>query len=205
MSKTHYYVSVFLFCIVVPVVLLAVFFMSATPANAKNDSVSTTLLKTVRQEQNYILYSKNLLLKTRYNPTVLNRVQPQQRYRGIYSYREAVIRRLLYRTPGLNTVQKEVALQAISQYPWNIQDAMSIAHCESRYVRTTRFVSAVEISHGLFQINLQAHWQEVPGSTLQEKKQWLYDPRNNTRFAYHLYKRYGWSPWYNCGKVHGLL
>ena len=49
--------------------------------------------------------------------------------------------------------------------------------------------------YGLFQINISAHWAEIPGSTWDEKVAWLSVPDNNIQLAKQIYDRDGWSPW----------
>lgn len=49
--------------------------------------------------------------------------------------------------------------------------------------------------YGVTQINLSAHWSQIPGSTAQEKIDWLFDYHNNIAFAYSMYISQGWSPW----------
>lgn len=58
----------------------------------------------------------------------------------------------------------------------------------------------VENSVGLFQINIESattkvHWARIPGDTLEEKKEWLENPYNNTLLAYWIFQTSGWTPW----------
>lgn len=58
----------------------------------------------------------------------------------------------------------------------------------------------VENSVGLFQINIESavakvHWARIPGETLEQKKEWLENPYNNTLLAYWIYQTSGWNPW----------
>ena len=53
-----------------------------------------------------------------------------------------------------------------------------------------------EDSHGLFQINLQAHPQMRSTVT---------NPESNVAYAAQLYKNQGWRPWYNSARKLGLL
>lgn len=60
--------------------------------------------------------------------------------------------------------------------------------------------SAVEVSVGLFQVNLKSketlvHWARVPGSTEEEKIGWLQDPYNNTLFAFWVFSTSNFFPW----------
>lgn len=49
--------------------------------------------------------------------------------------------------------------------------------------------------YGLFQINIQAHWNEIPGSNWNEKVAWLSVPENNIKLAKQIRDRDGWVPW----------
>jgi hypothetical protein len=49
--------------------------------------------------------------------------------------------------------------------------------------------------YGLMQINLAAHYSKIPGSTTDEKIQWLFNPYNNISLAKQLYDGSGWSSW----------
>ena len=49
--------------------------------------------------------------------------------------------------------------------------------------------------YGVAQINLYAHWGQIPGATKEEKIAWLWNPDNNLTFAKHLYDEQGWQPW----------
>ena len=49
---------------------------------------------------------------------------------------------------------------------------------------------------GIFQVNLAAHWDTIPGQTRTEKILWLQNPTNNIQFAYMLFtKRGNWDDW----------
>ena len=49
--------------------------------------------------------------------------------------------------------------------------------------------------YGLMQINLSAHWSEIPGTTADKKIQGLFNPYNNINEAKSIRGRYGWSQW----------
>lgn len=48
---------------------------------------------------------------------------------------------------------------------------------------------------GLAQINLSAHWSEIPGETREEKIAWLQNPFHNIDFAHTLHLTNGWDDW----------
>lgn len=57
-----------------------------------------------------------------------------------------------------------------------------------------------EYSVGIWQINLfnAKHWihaKKVPGTTMEEKIEWLKDPYNNTLIAYKIFSDQGFGPW----------
>ena len=82
--------------------------------------------------------------------------------------------------------------------------AIAISHNEcnpanKRYPKCN-LKSHVENSVGLFQINIESatakvHWARIPNDTLEEKKEWLENPYNNTLLAYWIFKTSGWNPW----------
>ena len=67
-----------------------------------------------------------------------------------------------------------------------------IAFCESSYRVLARSKTN---DFGLFQINLKAHYKNIPGNTPENKVAWLYVPENNIKFAYALFKKQGTKPW----------
>ncbi len=67
--------------------------------------------------------------------------------------------------------------------------------------------SSVEVSVGVFQINLKniaakVHYDRIPGQSLEEKIEWLQNPYQNVLFAYWVYTTSGFHPWsvYSSGK-----
>lgn len=57
-----------------------------------------------------------------------------------------------------------------------------------------------ENSIGIFQINIESirrkvHYARIPGDTVEEKKEWLENPYNNTLMAYWIFQTSGWNPW----------
>jgi hypothetical protein len=67
--------------------------------------------------------------------------------------------------------------------------------------------SGVEVSVGLFQINLKnektfIHYDRIPGNTEEQKIEWLKSPYNNALYAYWVYSESDWFPWttYSDGK-----
>ena len=82
--------------------------------------------------------------------------------------------------------------------------ALSVSHMEcnpkNKAYPKCHNKSAIEHSVGIFQINLYNanHWihaARIPGSTMEEKIQWLENPMNNTLYAYWVYSTSGWNPW----------
>ena len=126
--------------------------------------------------------------------SVLKRSTPNENSLG-YIYNKAL---------GNDSGNKRVAFREISKYAWNKVDAMNVSFCESRYSRGALNHSSIERSLGLFQVNLQAHSQAIPGNNISEKSEWLYTPSNNVRFAYKLWRDYGWRPWLNCSRKLGI-
>lgn len=77
----------------------------------------------------------------------------------------------------------------VSQYGWNVDQAMVVMSRESG-CRTTA-VSPTN-DHGLFQVNATYHLAKVGGNLNA-----LYDPATNIRIAYGIYAARGnWSAWY---------
>lgn len=78
--------------------------------------------------------------------------------------------------------------------------ALSIALAESHLTEDAVLKSDYENSIGIFQINLEnatakVHYDRVPGETLDDKIEWLKNPKNNTLMAYWIYTKSGWYPW----------
>ena len=60
-------------------------------------------------------------------------------------------------------------------------------------------VSYTGCCYGLFQVNVDAHFRNLPGRTREAKAAWLTIPENNISFAKGLYDVQGWGPWDVCG------
>ena len=86
----------------------------------------------------------------------------------------------------------------------NSRVAIAVSHNECnplnpQYPKCVLHTSA-EYSVGIFQINLynERHWihaQKVPGSTMEEKIEWLKDPYHNTLIAFKIFTDSGFYPW----------
>lgn len=91
---------------------------------------------------------------------------------------------------------KGIIGQEIREYvkniPWDTETAYKVILCESG--GNEKIVSKSG-DVGIFQINLVAHWPQIPGNTRSEKVDWLKDYKNNTDFAYGLWQKSGWFPW----------
>ena len=96
------------------------------------------------------------------------------------------------------------AVEIIKKYDWNVQSATKIAQCESNFRYDAKNEDG-ESSHGLFQINLDAHSNKIPGNNYTEKVAWLQNREDNVKSAYALYIDAGWRPWWNCSKKLALL
>ncbi|MBI5071661.1 transglycosylase SLT domain-containing protein [Candidatus Falkowbacteria bacterium] len=79
--------------------------------------------------------------------------------------------------------------------------AFEIVWCESGF-KTDVISRTGDV--GLFQINLAAHWTQIPGEDRVEKILWLQDWRNNVEFAYMLWADQGWRPWV-CSRIKNYL
>jgi hypothetical protein len=123
---------------------------------------------------------------------------------------------------GTDVASLIVRRPAIEQYiktifPDNWKTAIAVASVESGKVdpKTRQFYyavnavnkSEVELSIGLFQVNLRSqstlvHYERIPGHTEKEKVEWLKNPYNNTLFAFWIYSTSGFHPWtaYSSGK-----
>lgn len=87
------------------------------------------------------------------------------------------------------TVQPQVLSipDLICSYSWPCGEALSVAHCESRY-RPEAYNPASGAS-GVFQIVPYWHsWRLRPGES-------LFDASVNIRIAYELWSESGWRPW----------
>ncbi len=91
-------------------------------------------------------------------------------------------------------------LQLIKKYfpPEQWSNAVAIMNAESggRNIPSQFNKYGTESSHGLFQINLQAHPQ------MRDK---VYNPEENVKYAGQLFKQSGWRPWLNSAKKLKLL
>jgi len=100
--------------------------------------------------------------------------------------------------------------------------AIAIASAESgtRDPKTREFYyktyavnkSDVELSVGVFQINLRnaverVHYDRIPGSSEEEKVEWLKNPYNNTLYAFWVYTYSDFHPWsvFSSGKYLAFL
>ena len=86
----------------------------------------------------------------------------------------------------------EVERQIRLVFGENADMAVRIAKCESG-LRTDIISRTSDV--GVMQINLTAHWNEIPGNTRLDKIVWLQNIDNNLAFAYQLFKRSSWNPW----------
>lgn len=94
---------------------------------------------------------------------------------------------------------KEVIEEIIKVFGSEANKAIIVARCESRF--RTGVISPTNDA-GVFQINLSAHYEQIPGETRQEKIIWLQDYKNNIGFAYQIYLKSGWKPWYMSERCH---
>ena len=82
------------------------------------------------------------------------------------------------------------------QDQWNNAYAIMMAETSGRNVPSTFNQQGTEDSHGLFQINLDAHPQ-MAGK--------VYDPEANIAYAAQLWRESGWYPWLNSARKVGLI
>lgn len=94
------------------------------------------------------------------------------------------------------------------------QEAEAIMWCESRNIPTAHgdkhlmhydaeYGEWVGSSIGLFQIRTGGDgWNRARanGMSVDEFKAWMFDPKENVKYAYEIYKRNGWSSW-SCEKL----
>ncbi len=85
-------------------------------------------------------------------------------------------------------------LDEINKYDWNFKQVIAIAKCESNF--DTDVISKTG-DVGFLQINLAAHWDKIPGETMDDKVLWLQDFKNNVKIAYDIYHEAGdkFNPW----------
>lgn len=70
----------------------------------------------------------------------------------------------------------------------------------NKFYPKCRFTTPHEDSVGIFQINLQSnagkvHYDRIPGDNLEEKVEWLKEPKNNVLAAFWIFTHSGWNPW----------
>ena len=120
---------------------------------------------------------------------------------GIYAYVRAPMEVPLWPTDTV-TLSEGYVLELAGHFfpPGQEQNALAIAHCESRYNTHARNTRG-EDSRGLFQINI------MPNAWPALAKFNLADPITNTYWAAHIYQVSGnsWHPWYNCAKALKLI
>src|SRR3990167_142548 len=73
--------------------------------------------------------------------------------------------------------------------------AYAIAKAESHLKPDKCHIDEREYSCGLFQINLRAHFNKIPGNTFEEKAEFLKVPKNNVMIAKFLFGGSEWFPW----------
>lgn len=93
-------------------------------------------------------------------------------------------------------------LDYIASKNWNYGEAVAVMMCEN--FNADAYVISKSGDIGLFQINLKAHWSEIPGKTREEKITWLQNPLNNVDFAFSLYQVKKWGDWYMSYPCHNL-
>ena len=94
-------------------------------------------------------------------------------------------------SPALAVTRDDVASE-IRAYPWPVNEALRIAHCESKLNPSAVGGpnKAGTYDYGVFQLNSGGTYQSL-GLT---KAQAL-DYKLNIKAAYRLYRRRGWRPW----------
>jgi len=95
---------------------------------------------------------------------------------------------------------KEIIEIILDSFGASGDDAISVFRCESG-LRSGVISRTSDV--GIAQINLKAHWSNIPGKTRAEKIAWLQVPQNNVNFAYVLYESNGWRDWSASRPCHG--
>lgn len=107
-------------------------------------------------------------------------------------------------TAGQITQQEEIEKYIKTIFGKDAKVAIAVSHHEcgptNKAYPACNLHTNAEDSVGLFQINIQSktakvHFARIPGETLEEKKEWLKDPYNNTLLAYWIFQTSGWNPW----------
>lgn len=75
------------------------------------------------------------------------------------------------------------------------ETALAVAMAESTMRDEKCHIDEKEYSCGLFQINLRAHYDKVPGDNFEEKAEWLSAPKNNIKIAKKIFDKSYWYPW----------
>ena len=101
--------------------------------------------------------------------------------------------------------KKDLAIR--KYFPKQFALAKAVAMSEGYKSNGVNYNPPVEISTGLFQINLLAHAGKVPGKDLIEKGNWLKDYENNASVAREIYNSQSWQPWagYTSGSYRRFL
>ena len=93
----------------------------------------------------------------------------------------------------------EERLQAQIRKTFGPAGETAILVSEAESGMTPNRISYTGCCYGLFQINVDAHFNRVPGSTREAKAAWLTVPENNLIIAKQIYDEQGWGPWDVCG------
>lgn len=101
----------------------------------------------------------------------------------------------IYIPPTFEAQHAKVIIEEV--FGSQAQQALRVARCESgiRNVCNDGLNRDGSVDCGVFQVNLSAH-----NKTREE----MLDARSNIEFAYSLYQRSGWGPWYSSYKCHKL-
>ena len=99
---------------------------------------------------------------------------------------------LLFLIPGSVQAQDGQTPALIEKY-WGADDseALSVAHCESRYDERARRPGSQYV--GAFQIGVNTHAERI--SRLGYTEEDMYDAGKNAVVAFDLWKDSGWGPW----------
>ena len=92
-------------------------------------------------------------------------------------------------------VESEITNYIKKIFPDVYKTAIAIAWAECGFNPNCKNYTARETSVGLYQINLKAHWDKVPGNTFEEKEAYLLNPFNNVLVARVIYLESNWYPW----------